>query len=104
MELVLNSDTMQEMLERYNLNKRKLLIYAIIFLVAVVLPITILQVQKQQETRSRASSQDVYNALKVTDKTGKPLNYKDETGIRTYETESPDVKIRVSDLEKLVGD
>lgn len=102
MELVLNFDTMQEMFERYNITKRKLLIYLIIFLVAVVLPITLLQVQKQQEVRSRASSQDVYNGLEVTDNKGKPLNYNDESGIRTYEIESSDVRIRVSDLEKLI--
>lgn len=100
MELVLNCDTMQEMLERYNISKKRLAIYAIIILAGVF--ITVLQVQKQQETRSRASSQDVYNALEVTDNTGKPLQYKNESGQRTYETQSLDVKIKVSDLEKLI--
>lgn len=59
-------------------------------------------VQKQQEIRSKASPQNLYNALDVTDNNGNLLQYKDESGVRTYETKSLDVKIRVRDLEKLL--
>lgn len=61
-------------------------------------------VQKQQEIRSKASPQDLYNALDVTDNTGNTLQYKDESGVRTYETQSLDVKIKVNDLQKLIDE
>lgn len=81
-------------------NKIKISIFGIILLVSIV--IVVLLSQKQQNIRSKASPQDVYNALDVTDTSEKPLEYKDENNVRTYETQSLDIKVRVNDLEKLM--
>ena len=101
---VLAGNNMNNILEKYNITKLNLiLIILTVVLLAIAIPITIMQVQNQQNTKSKASSQDDYKAFGVTDTTGKPLEYKDENGLRTYETKSLDVKIKVNNLENLTN-
>ena len=89
-----------------NLNKKHITKLSIIVSAVLLVGLFVILnfVQKQQNTRSKASPQDAYNALDVTDQTGNPLEHKDENGLRTYETQSLDVKIRVNDLEKLTNE
>lgn len=89
----------------YNLNKTKLLItFGAILVFVITIFITVVQVQKQQNTKSKASSQNTYNALDVTDAANNALQFKDDNGIRIYETQSLNVKVKINDLEKLIGE
>ena len=86
----------------YNLNKTKIIITTIaitIFISALVL--TVMELQNQQETRSRADSRDIYNAFDVTDTNGSNIPYKNRDGVRVYETNSLNVNIEIKDLERL---
>lgn len=85
-------------------DKNRIIKLLIIMALPISLLIVVIFAQKQQEIRSRASPQDLYNAFELTDNTGNPLEYKDENDVRTYETKSLDVKIKVIDLQKLIGD
>lgn len=92
------------MLEKYNLSKALIVIIASTCLVVIAIFITVLSLQIKQNTKSKASPQSTYEAIDVTDTTGKALDYQDNNGIRTYTTQSLDVKIKINDLEKLGGE
>jgi len=89
-------------MDKINLDKNRMTKLVAVMLLSMGLLIVVILAQKQQEIRSKATSPEVYNAFEVTDNTGNQLQYKDESGVRTYETQSLDVRIKVSDLEKLI--
>lgn len=90
------------MLDKYNISKSRIIFISILIIIFVsVVALTVIQAQKQQETRSKASGQDAYNAIEVTDNNGVFIPYKDEESVRTYETKSLDVNIRIKDLGQL---
>lgn len=85
-----------------NFDKNRITKLGIVMVLSIALLILVILAQQQQNLRTRATPPDVYDAFAVTDNTtGKALLYKDESGVRTYETQSLDVRIKVDDLKKL---
>ena len=91
-------------MDKMNLDKKRIITISLAITLLIGLVSLVILVQQQQNIRSKATSLDAYNALDVTDNAEKPLQYKDENGVRTYETESLDVKVRVRDLQKLIDE
>lgn len=88
-------------MDNINLDKNRTIKLVGIMVLSIGLLTFVILAQQQQNIRSKAS-EDVYNAFDVTNKNGNQLQYKDKSGVRTYETKSLDVKIKVIDLERLI--
>jgi len=87
-------------MDKINFDKQRIIKLASLFVLSVVLLVVVILAQQQQNTRSKAR-EDVYNAFDVTDNAGSTLKYDDQNGVRVYKTESLDVRIKVSDLNRL---